>query len=290
MKVWITGASGMLAQDLAQEFRLTGIDCVGSDLGVDITQPLAVASWLDSNPVDFVVNCAAYTAVDKAESDEDKAFAVNALGPEILARETAQRGIGLVHISTDYVLNGQGPDPLSESAPLDPKNAYGRTKAKGEIRVAMLNERHWILRTAWLYGIHGNNFVKTMLRLLAEKDQLRVVNDQWGSPTWTVDLARAIVAILQNNAHPGTYHFSDEGCLTWHTFACEIQKQAQALGLLTREIPVIPVPSTEYPTPAARPAWSVMDKSLIRQTFAIVVPDWKDSLAAYLALEAASRA
>jgi dTDP-4-dehydrorhamnose reductase len=280
----------MLGQDLAAQLKQVGMECIGTDMGVNITDRVAVADFLDGNSVDFVVNCAAYTAVDKAESEEDKALAVNAIGPETLALETAARGIGIIHISTDYVLNGTGPAPLTEGAPLDPQNAYGRTKAKGEIRVLMINPRHWILRTAWLYGIHGNNFIKTMLRLMAEKEKLKVVNDQWGSPTWTVDLAQAIISIVKTNDHPGTYHFSDEGCITWHTFACEIQKQAIGLGLLTREIPIEPVSSDEYPTPAKRPLWSVMDKGLIRQTFSLQVPSWKDSLSAYLALEVATRA
>jgi len=289
MKIWITGASGMLAQDLRALASQAGHVCLGTDLDVDITDRVAVKNWLDTNSVDWVVNCAAYTAVDKAEADEDKAFAINATGPEILALETAARHLPLIHISTDYVLNGAAPEPMNEGAALDPQNAYGRTKAKGEVRVQMLNPEHWIIRTAWLYGIHGNNFVKTMLRLMGERDQLRVVNDQWGSPTWTVDLCKAILQIISERKNPGVYHFSDEGCIHWCNFAQEIQTQGLALGLLSRKALIEGVPSTEYPTPAKRPAWSVLDKSQIK-TLGVVVPDWTVSLAAYLQLEVTARA
>jgi dTDP-4-dehydrorhamnose reductase len=289
MKIWITGASGMLAKDLSSLVAQAGHVCFGTDLDVDITDQAAVSVWLDANPVDWVINCAAYTAVDKAESDEDKAFAINATGPANLALETAARHIPLIHISTDYVLNGAAPNAMNESAALDPQNAYGRTKAKGEVRVQALNPEHWIIRTAWLYGIHGNNFVKTMLRLMGERDLLRVVNDQWGSPTWTVDLCKAILQIITERKNPGVYHFSDEGCISWCDFAQEIQTQGLALGLLQRKASVEGVPSSEYPTPATRPAWSVLDKTQIK-TLGVAVPDWKNSLASYLQLEVNARA
>ena len=289
MKIWITGASGMLARDLSEQASMAGHICLGTDLDVDITDRVRVSNWLDTNPVDWVVNCAAYTAVDKAESDEERAFLINAKGPENLALETARRDIPIIHISTDYVLNGSAPDPLREDAPLDPRNAYGRTKAKGELRIATLNPKHWIIRTAWLYGIYGNNFVKTMLRLMSEKERMTVVDDQWGSPTWTVDLAHAILAVIGSGRKPGIYHFSDDGRITWCTFAREIQRQALELGLLQREIPVEAVPSSAYPTPAVRPAWSVLDKSRIRRAFSVEVPAWEASLASYLQLEVAAR-
>ncbi|HSQ41299.1 MAG TPA: dTDP-4-dehydrorhamnose reductase [Fibrobacteraceae bacterium] len=289
MRIWITGASGMLAQDFIPLALQAGHVCFATDCEVDICDPIAVRSRLDQHPVDFVLNCAAYTAVDKAESEEPKAFQVNALGPENLARETAARNIGFLHISTDYVLNGQPPEPLNENAPLNPSSVYGRTKAQGELRVAALNPKHWIVRTAWLYGIHGNNFVKTMLRLMAERDGLRVVNDQWGAPTWTVDLCQALLHILASGQHPGIYHFTDEGRITWYTFALAIQKHAKEMGLLQRIIPVDAVSSSEYASPASRPTWSVLDKTLIHKTFAVPVPDWEDSLQSYLRLEADAR-
>ncbi len=285
MKVWITGASGMLGKDLASLLGSAGHVCIGSDRELDIANLDAVQAFLNEHPVDIVVNCAAYTAVDKAESEEQVAFAVNAIGPGNLAQATAEKGIGLIHVSTDYVLNGAPPDAMTEASPLDPQSAYGRTKAKGELRIQVANTKNWIIRTAWLYGIHGNNFVKTMLRLMAERDSLRVVDDQWGSPTWTMDLAQAILKVLESGTNPGVYHFSDQGKITWHTFAKEIQKQAIQLGLLSKEIPVETISSNEYPSPTKRPSWSVMDKSLIQRTFQVDVPDWSDSLQHYLQKE-----
>ena len=288
MKIWITGVSGMLGRDLRAEAERLGHVCLGTDLDVNITDAAAVGAWLDANPVNWLINCAAYTAVDKAESEEEKAKAVNATGPGILATETAKRNIAFIHVSTDYVLNGAPPAPLREDAPIDPQNAYGRTKALGEALVAKGNPRCWIVRTAWLYGIHGNNFVKTMLRLMSEKDNLTVVQDQWGSPTWTIDLARALLVIAGSASDPGIYHFSDEGRTSWHGFAMEIQRQALALGLLQRSIPVEPVPSSAYVTPAVRPSWSLLDKTKIRSHFPVQTPDWESSLASYLALEKAA--
>ena len=289
MKIWITGASGMLARDLSEQASMAGHICLGTDLDVDITDRTKVSNWLDAHPVDWVVNCAAYTAVDKAETDEDRAFLINAKGPENLAIETSRRDLPLIHISTDYVLNGAAPDALREDAPLDPHSAYGRTKAKGEVRIATLNPKHWIVRTAWLYGIHGNNFVKTMLRLMSERDQVKVVDDQWGSPTWTVDLAHAILGIIGSGRKPGTYHYSDDGKITWCTFAREIQRQAIEFGLLKRAVPIEAIPSSAFPSPTVRPTWSVLDKSRIRRAFSVEVPSWEASLNSYLQLEVAAR-
>lgn len=279
----------MLGQDLTQVMSDAGHVCACTDRETDITNIDIVRKFLREHPVEFVINCAAYTAVDNAEQDESTAFAVNATGPGNLAQITGELGIGLIHISTDYVLNGTAPNPLSEGAPLDPQSVYGKTKAKGELRVQVANPRHWIVRTAWLYGIHGKNFVKTMLRLLAERDSLNVVDDQWGSPTWTIDLAHAILRIVEKNSAPGTYHFSDEGQITWCTFAKEIQRQAIELGLLQREIPINEVTSAQYPSPVKRPEWSVLDKTLVQKTFEVEVPDWKESLQSYLQKELALR-
>jgi len=279
----------MLARDLTSLALEAGHTVWGSDREVDITDRAQVAAFLQEHPAEWIINCAAYTAVDKAETDEDLAFAINATGPGNLAQEAAERKVKLIHVSTDYVLNGQPPEPLREDAALDPQNAYGRTKAKGELRVQAYLPEHWIVRTAWLYGIHGNNFVKTMLRLMSEKDKLGVVEDQMGSPTWTIDLANALLSIVAQGTRPGVYHFSDAGCISWFDFAKEIQKQGLALGLLTKEIPIAGLASSAYPTPTKRPAWSVLDKSAIQNAFGVAVPVWQDSLAAYLRLEVKAR-
>lgn len=290
MNIWITGASGMLGKDLVQVAVRAGHHVIATDREVDITKANQVSAWLAANAVDVLINCAAYTAVDLAETETDRAHSINVEGADILACETAHKKIPMIHVSTDYVLNGEPPHALTEEAPLQPINAYGRTKAEGEYRVRMGNPKHWIVRTAWLYGLHGKNFVKTMLKVMNEHESLRVVDDQHGSPTWTVDLALALVAIAEKGTHFGTYHYTNNGQVTWYGFACEIQRQALERQLLNRNAMIHAVDSSAYPTPAARPKWSVLDKTLIQKTFGVEVPHWKDSLADYLDLEKIFRA
>lgn len=289
MKIWITGQNGMLAQDLATRLMSRGHVVIGTDRELDICDESAVRGFLGIHDFDALVNCAAYTAVDLAETEEEKANTVNAKGVGVLAEATAQKKIPMLHISTDYVLNGKAPDALQESAPLDPCNAYGRSKAKGELRLQAYNPKHWIVRTAWLYGIHGKNFVKTMLQLMESKDSLRVIEDQWGTPTWTRDLSDAIVKILESGDHFGVYHYSGSGKTNWAEFAKSIQEKALELGLLHKKIPIEGIPTSEYPTPAKRPNWSVLDKSAIQATFGIIPPPWEVSLAQYLQEEVRHR-
>lgn len=288
--LWICGAGGMLGQDLQSRALLQGYQCLATDRDVDITDPEAVRAFLRIHRPELVVNCAAYTAVDKAETEEALNFRINSEGPAVLGACTAEAGCGIVHISTDYVLSGAAPDPLREDAPYAPQNAYGRAKAEGERRLVAANARHWILRTAWLYGVNGPNFVKTMLRLMREKDKLTVVDDQLGNPTWTMDLVDTVLAIVAADKNPGIYHCTDEGIVSWHGFATEIQRQALEIGLLDRSVPVEPVSSTAYVTPAKRPAWSALDKGKLRESFGIAMPPWQESLARYLALEMCCRA
>lgn len=294
MKLWITGASGMLGSDLQQIAREKNHEIWTTDLDVDITDGEAVHSFLSQHPVDIVINCAAYTAVDQAETDMERAQALNALGPEILAQQTQLLHVGLIHVSTDYVLGGESHGsadlenslPLSEEMKIAPMNVYGQTKAEGEQRVIRSNPDHWIVRTAWLYGMHGKNFVKTMLRLMAEKDELKVVNDQWGTPTWSCDLAQALIRIAESGQHPGIYHYSNAGQITWFEFAQAIQEEAKQLGLLKQDCKINPVDSSAFPSPARRPHWSVLDKSKIQKHFDVDVPPWRKSLNAYLQREA----
>lgn len=287
--LWITGAGGMLGQDLRHMAGERGFICLGTDREVDITDAASVRAFLQKNQPNLIINCAAYTAVDKAETETELNLKINGEGPAVLGKCAAEAGIGVIHVSTDYVLNGAPPEPLNEQAGIDPQNAYGRAKAEGEKRLAAANPQHWIVRTAWLYGIHGNNFVKTMLRLMSEKESLRVVDDQRGNPTWTLDLAAVLLHIAESGEHPGIYHFTGEGITSWHGFATEIQKRALALGLLERAIPIEPVASSAYPTPAVRPAWSALDKTKIRTVFGWNVPAWQESLQQYLELEKNAR-
>lgn len=274
----------MLGRDLS---ALAGgcFEICESDIEVDITDESAVFGYISANKPSFVINCAAYTAVDNAETEVELNHKLNAIGPEILGKCSAKAGIGIIHISTDYVLNGNAPNPLAEDAPLNPINAYGKAKAEGEANLANANPNHWIIRTAWLYGFHGKNFAKTMLNLMRTKEQISVVNDQLGNPTWTCDLAAAILKIAESQKHPGIYHFTGEGIASWHDFAKEIQKQALQKKLIEREIPILPVPSSEWKSLAKRPFWSALDKTKIKKNFDVNILTWQDSLSKYLELE-----
>jgi len=284
MKIWITGSKGMLGKDLCAMAK-KNFELFESDKEVDITSEIAVWDFISKNKPDFIINCAAYTAVDNAETETELNHKLNAIGPEILGKCSAKAGTGIIHISTDYVLSGEPPKPLTEAAPIKPINAYGEAKAKGEANLAKANPNHWIVRTAWLYGINGKNFVKSMLNLMRTKEQISVVGDQLGNPTWTCDLAAAILKIAENPKLPGIYHFTGEGIASWHEFAVEIQKQALAKKLLERAIPVLPIASSEWKSPAKRPLWSALDKTKIKENFNVHIPAWQDSLSKYLDIE-----
>jgi len=220
----------------------------------------------------YCINCAAYTAVDKAETDREMAFLVNAVATGVLATVCKEQQTKFVHISTDYVFDGQSPVPYTEEDKTDPVNTYGASKLQGEEFCMEKNPDAIIIRTAWVYSVFGNNFVKTMLRLMRERQSINVVNDQVGAPTYASDLANAILDIINNNWHPGIYHYSNSGMISWYDFAVAIQK----LSGTTCE--VNPIPSSQYPTPAKRPSFSLLNTDKIRQTFSIVIPDWRTSL------------
>ncbi|MCL1955736.1 MAG: dTDP-4-dehydrorhamnose reductase [Fibromonadales bacterium] len=284
MTFWITGKGGMLGQDLCAIAR-RGFDIFESDQEVDITDETAVLDYINANKPDIIINCAAYTAVDNAETQTELNHRINALGPEVLGKCAAKAGIGVIHISTDYVLSGEPPAPLTESAPINPINAYGSAKAKGEALLAGANPQHWIVRTAWLFGIKGKNFVGSMLNLMRTKEQISVVSDQFGNPTWTGDLAAAILKIAENPKNPGIYNFTNEGIASWHEFALEIQKQALEKKLLSKTIPILPISSSEWKSAAKRPLWSALDKTKIKENFGVQVPLWQNSLSKYLEFE-----
>lgn len=223
---------------------------------------------------DYVVNCAAYTAVDKAESDREEAFQINARAVEALAEVCLELNAKFIHISTDYVFDGTANRPLKEDDGVKPVNYYGESKLAGEQFAQKANPDSVIIRTSWVYSHHGKNFVKTMIRLMAEKETLHVVNDQIGSPTYAADLAAAILSIIEAKTwHPGIYHFSNEAVITWFDFATEIAAQIQT-GCV-----VLPTSTANFPTPAKRPAYAIMDKRKIAETYGIALRNWKDSLA-----------
>ena len=307
--VWLIGNKGMLGTELSNKLSACGIECVGTDREVDITDSAALERYAESlvfrgKSIRAVINCAAYTAVDKAEDDRDLCSRLNEDGPANIASCAAKYGAVMLHISTDYVFNGNGERPYREDDPTDPTGVYGLTKRDGESAALANNPRTWILRTAWLYGAHGNNFVHTMLRLMAEKTELKVVNDQRGTPTWAKDLCEAICAFLlsvpaiaREAAHPeacayktvsspefGIYHFSNEGNISWFDFANEIYLSGRDAGLLdpSKNCSILPCTSAEFPAKVRRPPYSVLDKSKIRAVLDRDIPDWKASLKEYL--------
>lgn len=286
--IWIIGNMGMLGQEFSALLTAQGIEQVGTDREVSILDPEALAGFANAvqregRRLSAIVNCAAYTAVDKAEDEPERARALNAVGPEHIARLAQRLGARFLHISTDYVFDGRASRPYREDDPTGPTGVYGKTKEEGEKRVIAACPKAIILRTAWLYGRHGSNFVYTMVRLMRERTDLGVVADQRGTPTWAYDLAGAISTILRAEApEPGIYHFTNEGETTWYHFACEIYSQARARGLLDHDVAIRPLTTDQYPTKATRPAYSVLSKEKIKRTFGLSIPDWRDSLMKFL--------
>ena len=278
-KLVVIGKSGQLAWEIAR--LVPEADCLGRE-DIDITSSADIAAKLDKIKPDAVINASAYTAVDKAESDEDNAYLLNQTAVANLAKYCRSHNVFFVHVSTDYVFNGEKGSPYTVDDAIEPQGMYGKTKAAGEAEVtSVLPDASAILRTSWVYSSHGNNFVKTMLRLMAEKPQLGVIDDQIGSPTWAKGLARACVeAASQRTA--GIYHWSDEGVCSWYDFAIAIQQLGLEKGLLEQAVPVKPIPSSAYPTPAKRPHYSVLDKTLTRETFTSPLNHWREQLSAMM--------
>jgi dTDP-4-dehydrorhamnose reductase len=269
----------MLGQDVVQRLDAIGLSHVDSDLDCDITDPAVVRRFAAGRPIEWIVNCSAYTAVDKAEDEEAKADTVNAIGPANLGREAAELGARVIHLSTDYVFDGEASSPYTEEHRPAPQGAYGRTKARGEKLLAEAAPEHFIIRTAWLYGVHGKNFVNTMLRLMDERDEVSVVNDQRGSPTYTLDLAAALCTIISADSRAyGIYHYSNEGETTWYQFARSIYTLGRARGRIGHSCALVPITTDRYPTKAARPKYSVLSKAKIKRIFAITIPTWQDGL------------
>jgi dTDP-4-dehydrorhamnose reductase len=280
----VTGAAGMLGRDLTSLLRLRGEEVTAlARADLDITDADAVTAAVSSVKPDVVVNCAAWTAVDAAEEHEARALAINGHGAASLAAACANTGVLLVHPSTDYVFDGHAATPYAEDAPTGPAGAYGRGKLAGEQAVrATLPEASYVVRTAWLYGAHGKNFVKTMLRLAANGTTPGVVADQHGQPTWTADVAAQVLALVEKSAPPGIYHATSSGKTTWFGFAEEIFRlyhSSAAQGDTERErVAPRPISTAEYPTPAQRPAYSVLGHDAWRAAGIEPIGDWKDAL------------
>lgn len=278
--VVVTGKNGQLGWELQQlvgqqqmqyDFLFTGRE------ELDLSDPDLIHTFFQKHHPAYFINCAAYTAVDKAETEQDFAYTVNASSVGLLAAECARKDCVFITLSTDYVFDGKGTTPYATDHPTDPVNYYGYTKLTGENLALANNPQTIIIRTSWVYSVHGNNFVKTMLRLMKDRSELKIVSDQVGSPTYAADLAAALLQVIdeltKGNRHYGVYHYSNEGVISWFDFATAIQQIADL------HCQLLPIPTTAYPTPAKRPAYSAMDTQKIVKDFGVTLRSWKDSLA-----------
>lgn len=276
MRVFVTGVKGQLGYDVMNELEKQGLEGIGVDIDeMDITDADQVNKVIKEAAPDAVIHCAAYTAVDAAEDNEEICRKVNAQGTENIAKVCEELDIKMMYISTDYVFNGQGERPWEPDDEREPLNVYGQTKYEGELAIEEHVKKFFTVRIAWVFGVNGKNFIKTMLNLGKTHDHLTVVNDQTGSPTYTYDLARLLVDMIQTDKY-GRYHATNEGLCTWYEIACEIFKQA---GM---DVSVAPVSSDEYPAKAKRPSNSRMDKSKLTANGFQPLPTWQDALSRYL--------
>lgn len=279
MKIIVTGANGQLGREIRDACQsYPNHQFVFTDAAeLDITDKEQVKKFYERETPHMTINCAAYTQVDKAESDKDKAYAVNCLAVQYLVRESELWNIPFIHISTDYVFDGKSYCPYSETSPISPISVYGTTKAQGE-QVVLNYKLGVVIRTSWVYSFYGNNFVKSILRLARERPTLNIVYDQIGSPTSAFDLADVLMLMVEKIAqdttghYSGLYQFSNEGICSWYDFGVEIVKQSQ------EKCKVLPIPTTAYPTPAKRPHYTVMDKTKIKKYLNIEIPYWRESL------------
>jgi dTDP-4-dehydrorhamnose reductase len=279
-KILVTGCNGQLGRDLQEAAaRYPALQLLCTDIhNLDLSNKQEVVSYINTHQPSFIINCAAYTAVDKAEDEEDKAFAINATAVQHLAGAAGACGAHLIHISTEYVFDGAKATPYTEEDAPNPQSAYGRSKLAGE-KAALSHPQTMVVRTAWLYTCEGNNFVNTMLRLGAERPALHVVNDQHGSPTYAADLAEALLSVIDKVAHgkkkfvPGVYHYTNEDVCTWFDFARRIMQLGHC------DCAIHPVSTADYPTKATRPRYSILSKEKIKTTYGLAIPSWEDALA-----------
>lgn len=277
--IWLVGANGMLGKEVLLLLQKKNISFVYSDQEIDISDFASVLTFANNNNISQIINCAAYTQVDKAEEEKEKAFLVNAIGVRNLAKIAKKKNARLIHISTDYVFDGYSQDAYLETDVTNPLSVYGESKLQGEYEVQNNCNRYIILRTSWLYGAHGKNFVKTMMKLMNSRETLSIVNDQFGSPTSAYDLAHVIFNIITSSEeHRGIYHYSNRGCITWYQFALEILALGKKYQVVKNNCELIPITTQQYPTPARRPIFSYLSKEKIQKHLGIVLLDWKASL------------
>ena len=310
--IWVIGCKGMLGSEVVRQLEEKKLPWVGTDRDVDITDPqalqdftnkIATASYFpsdiphDDRKIKWIINCSGYTNVDKAEEESELAEKLNAAGPLNIARTARSIGAKLIHISTDYVFDGKGNQPYTEDMPKAPLGVYGKTKSAGEDEIMKEMTTFYIIRTAWLYGFDGKNFVYTMTKLMNSHEQIRVVNDQKGTPTYAPDLAAAILRIIEKSDHAksffgknsapayGIYNFTNEGKTNWYEFACEINKLGLKYGRITQNCSVNPCSTEEYGAKVQRPAYSVLNKDKISKALKLKISDWQSSLEKFIKSE-----
>jgi dTDP-4-dehydrorhamnose reductase len=277
--IWLVGAGGMLGRQLALEFGNSGLSYFASDQEVDICRRQCLQDFARGKKIGWVVNCAAYTAVDRAEAEPERALAVNAVGVENLSRLAAELGARLIHFSSDYVFAGDRKEPYQENAQPRPLSRYGWSKWQGEIKLAANLDTFFLIRTSWLYGVYGPNFVHTMLKIFREKETARVVNDQFGSPTYAAALAENVAGLIGSDSDRyGVYHYCDNGAISWFDFAQRIMDLALEFGMIPKSIPLAAVPTSAFPTAAARPRYSVLDSGKAVRELGFQVHDWQLNL------------
>ena len=284
MRVLVTGVKGQLGHDVMNELAKRNHTGIGVDIEeMDITDAASVERVIKESNVEAVIHCAAWTAVDLAEDEDkiDKVRQVNANGTENIAKVCAELDLKMIYISTDYVFDGQGTRPWEPDDERHPLNVYGQTKLEGELAVSQTLEKYFIVRIAWVFGVNGKNFIKTMLNLGKTHDQLTVVDDQIGSPTYTYDLARLLVDMVETDKY-GRYHATNEGLCSWYEFACEIFRQAAKINPVYEKVHVTPVDSSKYPAKAKRPSNSRMSKEKLTENGFERLPSWQDALERYL--------
>jgi len=285
--IWLIGNKGMLGNDVEKLLKERELIYWASDKEVDIGDYKALEKFGKDKKIKWIINCSGYTDVDKAEEEIDEAFRINEDGVRNIALFSAKRQIRLIHISTDYVFDGrqEGTPSYSEDDKTNPINIYGKSKLAGEEEIKKILEKYFIIRTAWLYGLQGNNFVYTMIRLFKERDLVKVVEDQWGSPTYTMDLTGAILKTMEDDSVSyGIYHFTNESITNWYEFAMTIYKKAKRLGLIesNKKVEIKPIKTEDYPTAARRPKYSVLSKEKIKKVFDLKLRDWDKALEDFL--------
>ncbi|MEB3219352.1 MAG: dTDP-4-dehydrorhamnose reductase [Nostocales cyanobacterium 94392] len=278
-QILLIGCKGQVGTQLQKIFETCSNFTAVARPTVELAQPETLRDLIREKQPEIIINAAAYTAVDKAESEPELAHTINSLAPEVLAQEAEKLGACLIHISTDYVFDGKSSLPYQENHPTNPLSVYGKTKLAGEEAIRSNCSNHFILRTAWVYGSFGkSNFVKTMLRLGSQKPDLRVVNDQIGSPTWAKNIAQTIAALVNTPQKTGTYHYTNSGVASWYDFAIAIFEEAKQLDFPLKVERVIPIRTNEYPTPATRPNYSVLNCGKISTVMESHPPHWRQSL------------